>query len=254
MPTAQNWCRAGAVVAALALAVPAAAQDGNWVGTWTASAQPVWGPDFAVDAGIPGNFWDQTVRQKARVSVGGSAARFELSNEYGELPVTVDAARMGLAGEGSSVVEGSDREVTFGGASSITIPPGAVVLSDPVDLEIPDLADVSVSLYFAGIAPISTIHWDGHDTAYVTATDMTEAPGFPDDAASYTQRFFLTEILVDAPEDTTAVVLFGDLITDGDGSTIDGNDRWPNVWPSGWSRPAWGRSRCRTRASPAPRS
>ncbi|NJO37826.1 MAG: SGNH/GDSL hydrolase family protein [Rhizobiales bacterium] len=104
-----------------------------------------------------------------------------------------------------------------------------MVLSDPADLEIPALAEVAVSLYFDGVAPTSTIHWDGHDTAYVASGDQTAAASFPDDALTMTKRVFLTEIMVDAPEGTTAFITFGDSITDGDGSTIDGHDRWPNV-------------------------
>jgi lysophospholipase L1-like esterase len=217
------------MVAVLLIGGGASAQDGNWVGSWTASAQPAWEADFAVGLGIPDNLWNQTVRQRARISIGGERARIEVSNEYGAFPITIGAAGLALAGEGSAIEAGTDRALTFSGEPSITVPPGGVVLSDPADLEIPDLADVSVSLYFEGVAPTSTIHWDGHDTAYIASGDQTAAASFPDDALAMTKRVFLTEIMVDAPEAATAFITFGDSITDGDGSTIDGNDRWPNL-------------------------
>ncbi|XDA99468.1 SGNH/GDSL hydrolase family protein [Sulfitobacter sp. LCG007] len=213
----------------LAAAAPAFAQDGNWVGTWTASAQPRWDSDFPVPIGMPGNFWNQTLRQVARVSIGGAAARIELSNEYGDHPVTISVASIALTDDGAAIDDGTAIPLSFGGAPLITIPPGAVVLSDAATLDIPALSEVSVSLFFEGVAPASTVHWDGHNTAYVAQGDQTAAADFPDDAISMTQRAFLTEIMVDAPEDTTAVIAFGDSITDGDGSSIDGNDRWPDV-------------------------
>src|SRR4051812_23268387 len=84
---------AGAAALALALAVfsPAAgaAEAGNWIGTWAASPQPVWEADFAVPTNIPRNIWNQTIRQVARISLGGSKVRIVLSNEYGTRPLTI---------------------------------------------------------------------------------------------------------------------------------------------------------------------
>jgi lysophospholipase L1-like esterase len=117
--------------------------------------------------------------------------------------------------------------LTFGGESSITIPPGAPVISDPVDLAVAPLSQLSVSLFFPETAPATTIHWDGHQTAFIAAGNKAgETALTPDN--KQTQRVFVSAILVDAPQDARAIVTFGDSITDGDGSTIDGNDRWPD--------------------------
>lgn len=216
------------ITAAASLPGAAAAQDTDWVGTWTASAQPVWAPDFAVGMGMPGNLWNQTIRQTARVSVGGDRVRFEVSNEYGEFPITIGAAAIALTDDEARIKDGTSHAATFGGDASITIPPGGVVLSDPVDLAVPDLTEVSVSLYFDGVAPTSTLHWDGHQTGYIAGGDQTAAADLPE-AQTLTKRVFLTEIMVEADADLPAVILFGDSITDGDGATVDGNDRWGDV-------------------------
>ncbi len=89
------------------------------------------------------------------------------------------------------------------------------------------LALVSVSLYLPEVTPTTTLHWDGHETAYVAAGNKVGDVDFKADSKQ-TQRVFLSEILVDAPANARAIVAFGDSITDGDGSTIDGNDRWPD--------------------------
>ena len=207
--------------------VSKAADAGNWIGSWSSSPQPAWGSDFPVPLGLPANLWKQTARQTARLSIGGARARIVLSNEYGKTPLTIGAAHIALAGEGAKIKEGSDHAVTFGGNPTIVIPPGAPAISDPVDMSVDPLALVSVSLYLPDITPLSTVHWDGHQTTYLAAGNKVADVDFKADS-KLTQRMFLSEILVDAPAGARAVVAFGDSITDGDGSTIDGNDRWPD--------------------------
>jgi lysophospholipase L1-like esterase len=226
-----NW---GAGCFALALAAVVqfsgaskAADAGNWIGSWAASPQPAWGPDFPMPLGIPANLWKQTLRQTARISIGGSRVRIVLSNEYGNAPLTIGAAEVALAGEGGAIKEGSGHAVTFGGNPTIVIPPGAPAISDPVDMSLDPLALLSISLYLPEVTPLTTVHWDGHQTAYVGAGNQVASVDFKSDS-KLTQRAFLSEILVDAPAGARAVVAFGDSITDGDGSTVDGNDRWPD--------------------------
>jgi lysophospholipase L1-like esterase len=203
----------------------AAAED--WIGTWTASAQPVWDTDFPVPLGFPRNYWDQTVRQVARISIGGSRVRIVISNEYGKRPLTVGAAHVALAAADGNIKDGTDHALTFGGSDSVTIPPGAPAISDPVDFAVEPLSELAVSLYFPVVAEATTMHWDGHQTAYVAAGNAVSDVDFKVDSKQ-TQRVFLSEVMVDAPEGARAIVAFGDSITDGDGSTVDGNDRWPD--------------------------
>ena len=231
--------RFGAVIVAPALAAlalvlgaaPAQAQGsdaGEWVATWATSPQPWWDADFFVPIQVPRSLRDQTVRQIARVSLGGSRVRVEFSNEYGQDPLVIGAAHVALAGDGSAILAGSDRPLTFGGKASVTVPPGAPVLSDPVDLEVPPLSRLAVSLYLPEITPTSTFHWEGVQTAYISGPgSFADEPDF-EAAQTITSRIFLSEILVDAPPDARAVVTFGDSITDGATSTVDANHRWPD--------------------------
>ena len=140
----------------------------HWIATWAASPQPWWDADFFVPIDVPRALRNQTVRQIARVSLGGDRVRVEFSNEYGAHPLVIGTAHVALAGEGSAIVAGSDRPLTFGGEASVTVPPGAPVLSDPVDLEVPALGSVAVSLFLPEITPTSTFHWEGVQTAYIS--------------------------------------------------------------------------------------
>jgi len=204
-----------------------AADDGAWIATWAASPQPVWDADFFAPVGVPRSVRDQTIRQVGRVSIGGNRVRIRVSNEYGKLPLTIGAAHVALAGTGSAIAAGTDHKLTFSGQDSITIPPGAPAVSDPVDLQVPALGTVSVSLFFPEITPTTTWHNDAKQTGYLAEGDETGEADLKD-PQKLPSRLFLNEILVDASPNARAVVAFGDSITDGDGSTVDANHRWPD--------------------------
>ncbi len=205
-----------------------AADNGKWIGTWSASPQPVWDSDFLAPINFPRNLWNQTIRQIARVSLGGNQVRVQLSNEYGGQPLVVGAAHIALSSGGAAIKEGSDRVLTFSGKESFTIPPGALAVSDPVELSVPPLSSVAVSLFLPDVTPTTTMHWDGRQTAFVVAGNKVgEADIKPE--ATTESRLFLSGILVDAPANPRAIVTFGDSITDGDGSSLDANLRWPDL-------------------------
>jgi lysophospholipase L1-like esterase len=203
---------------------PADAQVANWIGSWTASPQALRG----VVRIIPASFSDRTIRQVAHLSVGGNKVRLRLSNEFGQQPLLIGAASVALAGEGAGLA-GSARAVTFGGAKSVIIPPGAPALSDPVELAVAPLSDIAVSLYLPGATDLTTVHAVGLQTAYVSASgDHTASMEFPV-ADRFTNRFFLTGVMVEPAAPIRAVVAFGDSITDGTTSTVNANRRWPDV-------------------------
>jgi len=204
-----------------------AAESGDWIATWAASPQPIWGADFLAPVKVPRNFWNQTLREVASISLGGNKIRLVVSNVYGDTPLPIDAAHVALAGPDGSIQAGSDHAVTFDGEPGVVIPPGAEWISDPVDFKVDPLSKLAVSLYFKGVVPVTTTHWEGRDTAYITAGDTTSAETIKP-SSTMTAKPMLTGILVDAPSDAKAVVAFGDSITDGDGSKPDQTHRWPD--------------------------
>jgi len=223
---------------AAAPVVPARAADaapGNrWVATWQASPQPVWGTDFLFPTHLPAALHAQTVRQVARISLGGERLRIVLSNAYGKQPLFVGkatVARFREAGAAGAVTEGSLRAVSFGGQEGVTIPPGASWVSDPVALPVPALSQVAVSLYLPQPTPISTFHWDGRQTGWIVPGDQTQAPSLQitdPDRQSTTARPLLTGIAVEAGPASHAVAVLGDSITDGATASLDKDSRWPD--------------------------
>jgi lysophospholipase L1-like esterase len=224
---------AAAVALAAVFAIPPGraqrADTGDWIETWTASPQPVWDAEFVVPINIPRALRNQTVRQIARVSIGGNRVRVVLSNEYGSRPLVIGAAHVALAASGATIVAGSDRALSFDGHPSVTIPPGAPVISDPVDLIVAPLSSVAVSLFLPGQTPLTTIHWEGVQTAYISPEGNFAGDSDMKADSTIKSRLFLSGIMVDAPPNARAVVTFGDSITDGATSAPDANHRWPDV-------------------------
>lgn len=197
-----------------------AVDAGAWVPSWTASPQPIWSSDFVLPLGLPATLRDQTVRQTVRASVGGSRVRIVLSNEYGTQALQIGAAQIAPA-------DGPGKALTFGGQPSVTVPASAVVMSDPVEMPVMPLSQLSVSLYFLQTTPITTIHWDGLQPAQIAAGNAVNANTFKTDS-TVNSRLFLNAMLVEAAPGTRTVVAFGDSITDGAASTPGTDQRWPD--------------------------
>ena len=204
--------------------------SGDWIETWTASPQPVWSAEFFAPVNIPRSVRNQTVRQVATISIGGKRVRVELSNEYGSMPLVIGAAHVAVAGQGGAIVPGSDRALTFGGKPTVTIPPGAPIISDPVDLSVEPFSSVAVSLFFPDITPLTTFHWEGVQTAYISPEGNFAGDAEIKSDSTIKARLFLSGIMVDAPAGARAIVTFGDSITDGACSTPDANHRWPDFF------------------------
>jgi lysophospholipase L1-like esterase len=226
------------------LASPALAQQ--WVASWTGSSHgpyPVGNPTaqpemkFAFPSPEKGAH-DQTFRLIVRPDVWGPQARIRLSNAFGTKPVTFDGAFVGLQESGSALVPGTNAAVTFGGQKSVTVAPGQSAVSDPVALPFAKPADpmlrgrkLAVSFHVAGESGPMTWHAKALQTSYISPPG-SGAKGGEDGEAAFpfsTASWYFLDAVDMATTGTKAIVAFGDSITDGTGTTINGDDRWPDV-------------------------
>ena len=210
----------------------APAPASSWLASWTASPQAVWGSDFVLPSNVPAVLHGQTVRQVARLSVGGPRVRIVLSNAYGKVPLRIGSATVALAESASAIRPDSLRTLTFSGQPSASVAPGAPLVSDPVDLAVPDLARLAVSLHLPQATPASTFHWDGRETAWLAPGEQTRAARIDTAQAGVqttTARLLLSSIQVEAVEGAPAVAILGDSITDGASASLGGDTRWPDV-------------------------
>ena len=193
--------------------------DGHWVGTWTASPQGV-----AAPIQING----QTVRQIVHTSLGGERVRIRFSNAYGTSGLVIGSAHVAISTGGATISSTTDRVLTFNGSPTIIIPAGALVVSDPVTLNVPALGDLAVSLFLPANVAATTQHPVGLQTTYVSASgDFTGAAIEP--TTTTQSYYFLTGVEVSGSNRARAIVTLGDSVTDGFGSTPDTNQRWPNL-------------------------
>ena len=214
-----------ALGAALLLAASAQAADLHWARSWGASPQA---PSAAIGP-FPGSptFHDQTIRQVVRLS-GGGRVRIRLTNEFGTTPLAIGAAHVALAATGGSVQPGSDHVLTFDGQPTATIRAGAPLLSDPVDMPVAALSRLAISLYLPGAVDGCTCHGTAVEPAYVAAGDVTGAPAMPADAKVVQSRALISAVEAGSAAPARTIVAFGDSITDGVGSTMGADRRWPD--------------------------
>jgi lysophospholipase L1-like esterase len=199
-------------------------QASNWVGTWAAS--PV---GSAVNEGQPGP-GNTTYRNIVHISLGGSAVRVQLTNEFGTQPLTVGAAHVAIsAGGGGAIQTNTDHALTFNGKPTVEIPPGAFVVSDPVTMQAAPLSDLAVSVYMPEQRIRNTTCQSFADsTNYVLQGDATAA-ATADKSNPIYAWCFVKGIDLKADGKAAAIVTFGDSITDGAQGTRDANGRWPDV-------------------------
>jgi hypothetical protein len=152
---------------------------------------------------IPDAFDDETLRMIARTSIGGSAVRLTFSNAAGRQALGLDAVGVALRADSSGIRAGSVRPVRFGGATVVEIPPGALVVSDPVELAVPPLTDLAVSVYLSEPAATGTTHDLGLHTTYVASGNAVAAPELPN-AATNKSYFWLNGIEVRTEGDAVA--------------------------------------------------
>ncbi len=198
-------------------------ESGVWIGTWATSPQ----------RGVPGHlqtFHNQTLRLIVHVSAGGAKIRVKISNIFGDEPLSIAAAHIARRPIGSDIDPATDRTLTFHGEGSIRVDAHSTITSDPVNLDVPALSDLAISLFLPGDAVAATSHALAKQTNYVTSEpgNFTATAKFPA-AKKLTQWPFLAGVDVQVPLGGAAIVAFGSSLTDGDGSTDDANRRWPDV-------------------------
>jgi lysophospholipase L1-like esterase len=171
---------------------------------------------------------DTTLRQIVHVSIGGPDFRVVLSNEFGTDPLNIAAAQVSLIGADASAPSASI-PLTFSGSPGMIVPPGAIVVSDPVAKKIPALSDLAISLYLpAQTISVVTQHGYADQTNYEATGNQLAAATLTTPKENSSWRF-LKAVEVEAPAASAAIVAFGDSITDGAASTKNANARWPDV-------------------------
>jgi lysophospholipase L1-like esterase len=162
-----------------------------------------------------------------RTSIGGRRLRIRLSNAFGSAPIVLGTAHLAIRAKDSGIAPDSDRSLSFNGKPGGTIAPGVVLFSDPVELNVPPVTDLAVSLYFPGETGPPTTHSTGLHNTYISKEgDLTAKTEIPEPVITQSY-YWLAGIDVATGADAALLVTFGDSITDGARSTAETNHSWP---------------------------
>jgi lysophospholipase L1-like esterase len=201
----------------------------QWVGTWGAALTTA---SLGNSGGSLTGFNNQSVRMIVRTSVGGAKLRIHLANTFGAGPVTVGhatVARTVTPNTGDpNLVPGSIRELTFQGSESVTMFKGADVLSDPIAMNVPALTELAVTLFFPAATGQTSWHLIARENTYVYDGDRAEDPNGAGETIIRGGWYFLAGVDVLRPLGAGSVLVYGDSISDGSGSTVNTNTRWPD--------------------------
>jgi lysophospholipase L1-like esterase len=200
-----------------------------WVASW-GSSQQIPEPQNAL---TPDNLTDATVRQVFHLSLGGPAVRVHLSNAFGTEALHITSAHIArpVSAASSGIDPASDRALSFAGCAEAVIPPGAELISDPLEYALPPLSDLAVTFHLQLPPARETGHPGSRATSYYSHGDQVSASALAE--PKHVDHWYqVSEIDVKAVPGSATVVALGDSITDGHGATTNGNDRWTDVLAS----------------------
>jgi lysophospholipase L1-like esterase len=210
----------------------------HWVDTWTSM------PQLTETSNLPNApftqpsviFPNSTIRQTLHMSIGGDQIRIRISNAFGVSDLPITAVTVALPVNGSAGVSGIQtstlKTVTFSGLSSVTIPNGALIVSDPINFSIKPQSMLTVTIFTAQGQTTNSItsHPGSRTTSWFSFGNFVSAPSLTDASTqSVAHWYFVSAVEVLAPITTGAFVIVGDSITDGRGSDTDKNNRWPDL-------------------------
>ena len=197
----------------------------HWVATWATAEQVA-----ETHNNPPVPLADNSIRQIVQTSISGERLRVKLSNEFGKEPIEIKAAEIAIAltsGNSPLIDEQTNTSLTFNGSTSVTIEPGALVVSDPVDLKMTIRQNMAITLHLGQCpANIITSHPGSRTDSYIAQGNTSNF----NNATATAHWYIINAIEVEAKGNARAVVILGNSITDGRGSTTNVQNRWTDIF------------------------
>lgn len=198
--------------------------SGQWTTAWVSAQQLTEPGNLPPAPGLAG----RTLRQIVRPTLSGTRVRVTFSNVFGDGPIKLAAAHLARSAGDSAIEAGSDVALMFDGAPSVTIEAGASRISDPVPFAVAARANLSITTYFDSVPTALTGHPGSRTTSFIQTGNAVSALSLTDPQRA-DHWYTLSGIDVWTEARARAIVVLGDSITDGRGSTTNKNDRWPDV-------------------------
>jgi lysophospholipase L1-like esterase len=201
----------------------------QWVGTWTASPYQ----DGNANNAPPIALSNSVVRQVVHISLGGNQIRVQFSNLVGNGPVTLKAVHIALC-KATPLVDSTidittDKSLTFSGSESVTIAQGKEIWSDLADFAVPNQGNITITTAFGSVPSTLTQHSGSRTTSYFQANSSSVDAANMASATKKDLWFYISGIDVMADATAKGLVVMGDSITDGRGTTTNQNNRWTDI-------------------------
>jgi lysophospholipase L1-like esterase len=203
--------------------VEGAATASQWVGSWATGVQLTETANLPPAPGLSGN----TLRQIVHASIGGTFLKVQLSNEFGNSSVRMDSVHIAVSRGNGTIDTTTDKAVTFSGATSVTIAAGQEVFSDGFNFTLNALSDVAITIHFASQSGNVTGHPGSRATSFLQSGNFVTAASLPS-PVQVQHWYYIMNLNAWTPTPSGSLIALGDSITDGRGSTTDGNNRWPD--------------------------
>lgn len=197
----------------------------GWVGTWGTGLQAVEGRNLPPAPGLSNN----TLRQVVCVSIGGKKLRLQFSNQFGKTPVTMKAVQIAVSTGGGAIDQSTSKTLKFNGSQEVTMQPGADITADPLSFDLKPRMEVAITISYGETSATMTGHSGSFTTSYLLAGDHATPDADFKDAVKTQHWYTIKGIDVEAAKSAGAVAVFGDSITDGNGSGTNKQDRWPDI-------------------------
>ena len=197
----------------------------NWIGTWATAPQTV------VKAYMPynNNMTNRSVRQIVKVSIGGDVIRLKLSNIYSMQPVVIRSVYIAHAKDSFAIDAKTAKYLKFGDSYKTTIPAGKSIVSDALAFNLKNLERVAITINYTSAPTVPTVHMGSRTTSYIMK-GVTNAHS--DFSKAFRENHWYNISGIDVytmRTDMNAIAIIGNSITDGKGTTDNGQNRWPDI-------------------------
>ena len=208
----------------LTSALDAGAKGKDWVTTWATALQVAEPHNNPPEPYLAGNSFRQTLQ----VSIAGKKLRLHLSNIFNEDDTEILGVEIAPAmtmGASPEIDESKSVSLTFNGKKGVTMKPGEEVVSDPVKFKVAERMNLAVTIHYGRISSTTlTSHPGSRTTSYIAKGNTTD---FSNPVAKTDHWYTISSIdVIPTKKHSSAIAVLGDSITDGRGTTTNGQDRW----------------------------
>lgn len=207
-----------------AIVVVLSARADNWVGSWAAAPEFTGPGDMPATMPLAGN----SLRQIIHVSLGADELRLKLSNEFSDEPVEIESVYIADVAAADTIVPSTARYLRFGGKEHVVISPRSAVYSDALKYDLKPLQLLAITVNYGKSTPRNaTSHRGSRTTSYIMAGSSKPRKAF--NTVERVEHWYNISALEVKANGKECIAVIGNSITDGRGTTTDGQNRWTDV-------------------------